>query len=128
MAEHVEKVLTGSIEGLKKMIDVDSVMGSPIKISDKTTIIPVSKVSLGFASGGAGFDKSKETDNFGGGGGGGVKITPIAFLVVTDDNVRLMSVSETPDQWDKVFTMIPELIDTISGLFKKGKENNETKE
>lgn len=128
MADHVEKVLTNSIEGLKKMIDVDSVIGSPVKISDKTTIIPVSKVSLGFASGGVGFDKSKETDNFGGGGGGGVKVTPIAFLVITDDNVRIMSVSETPDQWDKLFTLIPEAVDAIAGLFKKNKDSKETKE
>ncbi|MBQ8605613.1 MAG: sporulation protein YtfJ [Clostridia bacterium] len=125
MAEHVEKVLTGAIDGLKKMIDVDSVIGNPIKVSDETTIIPVSKVSMGFASGGAGYDKTRETDNFGGGGGGGVKITPIAFLVVTGDNVRIMSVSETPDQWDKIFTMIPELVDQVSNLINKYTESKE---
>ena len=125
MADHVEKVLGSSIEGLKKMIDVDSVIGNPIKVSDTTTLIPVSKVSMGFASGGAGYNKTSQTDNFGGGAGGGVKITPIAFLVVTEDNVRIMSVSETPDQWDKILTLIPEAIDQISSLIAKYKETKE---
>ena len=125
MAEHVEKVLTGAIDGLKKMIDVDSVIGNPIKVSENTTLIPISKVSMGFASGGAGFDKTKETDNFGGGGGGGIKITPIAFLAVTGDNVRVLSISETPDHWDKILTLIPEAVDQIAGLIKKYKESNE---
>lgn len=125
MADHVEKVLGSAIDGLKKMIDVDSVIGNPIKVSDSTTLIPVSKVSMGFASGGAGYDKTSQTDNFGGGAGGGVKITPIAFLVVTDDNVRIMSVSENPDQWDKIFTLIPEAIDQLSSLIAKYKEIKE---
>ena len=122
MSEHVEKVLGNAIDGLKKMIDVDSVIGNPIKINDATTIIPVSKVSMGFVSGGSNFDKAQaNTDNFGGGAGGGVKISPVAFLVNTDGNVRLVSVSESPDQMDKVFTKIPEVIDQISGLINKNK-------
>ena len=125
MAEHVEKVLTGAIDGLKKMIDVDSVMGKPIKVSDNTTIIPVSKVSMGFASGGAGYDKTSQTDNFGGGAGGGIKISPIAFLVINGDNVRLVNVSESPDSLDKIFTKVPELIDQISALISKKKDSEE---
>ncbi len=125
MAEHVEKVLTNAIDGLKKMIDVDSVIGKPVKISDTTTLIPVSKVSMGFVSGGAGFDKSSSTDNFGGGAGGGVKISPVAFLVVNEGNIRLISVSESPDNLDKIFTKVPEVIDQISGLINKNKGSAE---
>jgi sporulation protein YtfJ len=124
MSEHVEKVLTNAIDGLKKMIDVDSVVGKPVQISENTTIIPVSKVSMGFVSGGAGFDKTKDTDNFGGGAGGGVKISPVAFLVITDGNVRLVSVSDSPDQLDKIFTKVPEVIDQISGLITKNKDTS----
>ena len=116
MADKVENVLTNAIDGLKKMIDVDSVIGKPIAVSDNTTLIPVSKVSMGFVSGGSGFGKA---DNFGGGAGGGVKISPIAFLVVTDGNVRLINVTDSPNDVDKLFTKIPELIDQISGLISK---------
>lgn len=121
MADKVENVLTNAIDGLKKMIDVDSVIGKPIAVSDSTTIIPVSKVSMGFVSGGSGFGQA---DNFGGGAGGGVKISPIAFLVVTDGNVRLINVTDSPNDVDKLFTKIPELIDQISGIISK-KTNKE---
>ncbi len=119
MAEHVEKVLNNAIDGIKKMIDVDSVIGTPVKISDTTTIIPVTKVSIGFVSGGSSFGKVPANENFGGGAGGGAKITPIAFLVVSGENVRLVSVSDSPDQTDKLLTKIPEVIDQISGFIKK---------
>ena len=124
MADKVENVLTNAIDGLKKMIDVDSVIGKPIVVSDSTTVIPVSKVSMGFVSGGSGFGKTPGADNFAGGAGGGVKISPIAFLVVTDGNVRLVNVSDSPNDVDKLFTKIPEIIDQISALISKktGKE------
>lgn len=123
MAEHVEQVLNNAIDGLKKMIDVDSVVGNPINISDSTTVIPVSKVSMGFVSGGSSFGKAPSPGNFGGGAGGGIKISPVAFLVITDGNVRLVNVTDTPDQTDKIFTKIPELIDQISALISKKKED-----
>lgn len=128
MAEHVENVLTNAIDGLKKMIDVDSVVGKPIKISETTTLIPVSKVSMGFVSGGADFDKKQQGDNFGGGAGGGIKISPVAFLVITDGNVRLVNVSDSPDNLDKIFTKVPEVIDQISSLITKKKDSPETAE
>ena len=121
MSERVEQVLNNAIDGLKKMIDVDSVVGNPINISENTTVIPVSKVSMGFVSGGSSFGKSPASDNFGGGAGGGIKISPVAFLVVNDGNVRLVIVSESPNDTDKLFTKIPELIDQISSLISKKK-------
>lgn len=125
MSNNVENVLGSAIDGIKKMIDVNTVIGDPVKISDNTTIIPVSKVSIGFVSGGSTFGKQLANENFGGGAGGGVKVTPIAFLTVTDDNVRLVSVSDSPDSTDKIFTKIPELIDQISGLIAKKKDANQ---
>lgn len=124
MADNVEKVLINAIDGLKKMIDVDSVIGKPITVSENTTVIPVSKVSMGFVSGGSGFGKTAGAENFGGGAGGGVKISPVAFLVITDGNVRLISVSDSPNEVDKLFTKIPELIDQVSALISK-KTNKE---
>ncbi len=128
MSNHVENVLGSAIDGLKKMIDVDSVIGKPIQINDTTTVIPVSKVSMGFVSGGSGFGKTPDTDNFGGGAGGGIKISPVAFLVINDGGVRLISVSSSPDQVDKLFTKLPELIDQVSGLISKKKDKTENAE
>lgn len=122
MSESVQNVLNNAIDGLKKMIDVDSVIGKPIQVNDNTTVIPVSKVSMGFVSGGSSFGKTADGGNFGGGAGGGVKISPVAFLVISDGNVRLVSVSESPDNTDKLFTKIPELLDQISGIISKKKE------
>ena len=124
MADNVEKVLTNAIDGLKKMIDVDSVIGKPITVSENTTLIPVSKVSMGFVSGGSGFGKTAGSETVGGGAGGGVKISPIAFLVINDGNVRLINVSDSPNEVDKLFTKIPELIDQVSALISK-KTNKE---
>ena len=125
MAEKVENVLNSAIDCLKKMIDVNSVVGTPVKISDTTTVIPVSKVSMGFVSGGSGFGKTPGSENFGGGAGGGVKISPIAFLVVTDGNVRLVNVSDSPDNTDKLLSKIPEIIDQVSSLIPKKKTDTE---
>lgn len=125
MSQHVENVLHNTIDGLKKMIDVDSVIGKPLAISENTTVIPVSKVTMGFVSGGSGFGKTPGTDNFGGGAGGNVKITPIAFLVVTGDNVRLVNVSSSPDSVDKLLSKVPELIDQVKDLISKKKQDTE---
>ncbi len=127
MADRVENVLNNTIEGLKKTIDVDSVIGAPIKINESTTVIPVSKVAMGFVSGGSSFGKDVQnikSDNFGGGAGGGIKISPVAFLVITDGNVRLISVSDKPDTTDKLLSKIPELIDQVSGLVAQNKKDD----
>ena len=125
MADKVENVLNSAIDGLKNMIDVNSVIGDPVKLSDTTTVIPVSKVSMGFVSGGSSFGKISSNDNFGGGAGGGIKISPVAFLVVNDGNVRLVNVSDCPDQTDKLLSKIPELIDQVSSLISKKKSTEE---
>jgi sporulation protein ytfJ len=123
MADHVEKVLDNAIEGIKKLVDVNGIIGEPIKVSDKMTVIPVSKVSLGFASGGSSFGKDIAKDNFGGGAGGGAKISPVAFLVISDDNVRLLSVSGSPDKYDKVINLVPDMVDKILNLLQKNKDD-----
>ena len=121
----LKQVIDATLENLKNIMSTDTVIGEPKTVLEDTVIIPVSKVSMGFASGGSGFGNSPQKDNFGGGAGGGIKISPVAFLVVTDGNVRLISVSESPDQLDKIFTKIPEVIDQVSGLINKNKKSEE---
>jgi len=115
MSQTLPNMLENTIAKIREMVDVNSVIGEPIVVGD-TTIIPVSKVSVGF--GGGGSDFTKGSDAFGGGAGGGVKVQPICFLVVNKDgNVRMMPVpvpaNTTPD---RIVEMIPDTLDKISAF------------
>ena len=115
MSQTLPNMLENTIAKIREMVDVNSVIGEPIVVGD-TTIIPVSKVSVGF--GGGGSDFTKGNDAFGGGAGGGVKVQPICFLVINKDgNVRMMPVptpaNTTPD---RIVEMIPDTLDKIAAF------------
>lgn len=115
-----------TMQKIREMIDVNTIIGEPIK-TDGVTIIPVSKVSFGFASGGSDFstkNQKPDADNaFGGGGGAGVNINPIAFLIVKGDTVRLLPVAPPPGTTvDRVVEMVPEVIDKVTGFIEKQQE------
>jgi len=126
-----EKRQIGEIMGLtmdkiKEMIDVNTIVGEPIRTPDGVTIIPVSKVSVGFASGGSDFVPKNQSGGrapFGGGGGAGVNIAPVAFLVINKDRVRLLPV-EPPAAGvaERVVEMVPELVDRVTEFIDKKKE------
>ena len=104
---------------IREMVDVDTVVGTPIETADAITIIPVSKVSYGFGSGGGDLP-AKEKAGFGGGVGAGVKVDPIGFLVVKDGGVRMINVS-TPAEGtvDRVIERLPEIIDMLQTVVQK---------
>ena len=114
-------------EKIKSMIDVDSIMGTPIKI-DGITIIPVSKVTYGFASGGSDFATKARPDLFGGGGGAGITMAPVALIVINQDgDVRVKPISTGNDPLERAITLIPEAIDRVSDIIKNFKDKkNET--
>lgn len=125
MDKPIVSMVDTSLQRIKEMIDVNMIIGDAINTADGTTIIPVSKVSLGFGSGGSEFS-SKQVNapnpNFGGGVGSGLHITPVAFLIVQNGNVRLLPVDQggaTP--LDRVAELAPAVIDKISSLFSKNK-------
>ncbi|MBQ7935781.1 MAG: sporulation protein YtfJ [Clostridia bacterium] len=122
MDNKVESVLNGALDGLKKLVDVDTVIGEPIKATDEITLIPISKVSCGFVSGGSGFGSNPQKDHFGGGAGGSVKVTPVCFLVIRGDNIRMLPVCESESGTEKLIDMVPEVIDKISGFIQSKKE------
>lgn len=122
MANSLDSVMNNALDGIKKMVDVDTVIGDPIHVNDNVTLIPISKVSFGFAAGGSSFGKQPEKENFGGGAGGGVKVTPVAFLAISGSEVKVVSISENPDAIDKIASHIPEMIDKVSALFSKDKQ------
>lgn len=113
----VSDLFTLASEKFKGLIDANSVIGDPITVGDGTLIIPVSKVSFGFGGGGNEFEK-KNTDGtrFGGGVGGGASVKAEAFLVINNDNVRLISMDAPSSSVDKVIDMMPGIIDKANGF------------
>ncbi|HAX72297.1 MAG TPA: sporulation protein YtfJ [Firmicutes bacterium] len=123
MTEHpLHNLMKTSMESLKNIIDVDTIVGQPVKTDAGETIIPVSKVTFGFAAGGSEFEGKKpncETPPFGGGTGGGVSITPIAFLIVNSNGVELKHVEEKTHLFEKVLEQVPKAINSIVGELEK---------
>ena len=118
MSKNLPNMLDGTLEKLRQMVDGNSVIGEPIQIGEDVTVIPISKICLGVAGGGADY-VSKHPNNqenpFGGGVGAGVQVTPVAFLVVKGDSVRMLPVG-TPATTtvDRLVEMIPETLDKIT--------------
>ena len=110
------EVLDTSLEKLKKLVDVNTIIGEPINLPDGITIIPVSKVSFGFATGGSELPTSKPSTPFGGGSGGGVTIQPLAFLVISNGNVQLMQIQTADNTADRIVNMMPGVIDKVNGF------------
>ena len=128
MSQNLPNMLENTIAKIREMVDVNSVIGNPITTPDGVTIIPVSKVSVGFGGGGSDFSHKTPTSAelpFGGGVGGGVKVSPIAFLIVKDGNVRMLPVASAPNTTpERIVEMIPDLLDKVSAfLDKKNAEN-----
>lgn len=118
MSQKLPNMLETTMQKIREMVDVNSVIGQPITTPDGVTIIPVSKVSVGFGGGGSDFVNSKGGENpFGGGVGAGVKVTPVCFLIVKDGNVRMMPVAVPANTTaDRVLEMVPDTLDKISSF------------
>ena len=123
MSQKLPNMLESTIQKIREMLDVNTVVGTPINTPDGVTIIPVSKVSVGFGGGGSDF-ASKNTENpFGGGVGGGVKVTPVCFLVVKDGNVRMLSVPTPANSTtERIVEMLPDTLDKITAYLDSKKE------
>lgn len=125
MEHPIGSLMDTTMEKIKEMIDVNTIIGDPITSPDGTLIIPVSKVSYGFASGGSDLPTKKENkDCFGGGSGAGVTIQPVAFLTVYQGDVRLVSVDSEEGTADKLVNMIPDVLKKVKGVFKKDKSES----
>ena len=130
MAEHpIQNLMNLTMEKVCQMADSNAIIGKPITTEDGTTILPVSKVSFGFASGGTDFDGKNAANKelFGGGSGAGVNIQPVAFLVIKDGCVRTIQLSNGSNSVDRALTMLPELVDKVSLLLKKDEKAAEPK-
>ena len=121
MSEHpIQGLMSTAMQKIREMIDVNTIIGDPITTPDGTTIIPVSKVSFGFASGGSDLPAKVQKDLFGGGSGAGITINPIAFLVVCGGDVKLLQLNDgDTGAVGKAVEMVPEVIDKFAELFSK---------
>ena len=129
MSNNIPNMMENTISKIREMVDVNSVIGTPITTADGVTIIPVSKISVGVAGGGTEF-VSKHPNNrenpFGGGAGGGVKVTPVCFLIVKDGSVRMMPVAEPANNaTDRLVEQIPDVLDRISNYLENRKKKAE---
>ncbi len=113
----VNKIMENTLEKMREMVDVSTIIGEPMVTGD-TTLIPVSKVTYGFTGGGTDLPSKSNAELFGGGGGGGITIAPVAFIVIQNDKVRLMQINNYTSSADRAISMIPELVDQVSQLLK----------
>ena len=127
MNHPLSDMMTSTMAKIREMIDVNTVIGDPITTPDGVTILPVTKVSIGYGGGGSDFTTKNTPANrdnpFGGGAGGSVKITPIAFLVIRDGNVRMLPVAEPAStSMDRLVEQLPDILDRVDGWLSERKE------
>ncbi len=114
----IESIMNVTLDNLKAMVDADTIIGSPVTVGE-VTLIPVSKVSFGLATGGSDLPSKTSSQLFGGGGGAGVTVTPIAFISVCGTNVKMLQVNATLSSVDKLIDQAPELIGKVKEFFEK---------
>ena len=118
----IKTVMDTTMDKLRTMVDADTIIGTPIVVGN-ITLLPVSRVSFGLATGGSDFPNKNGQELFGGGGGAGVTVSPIAFMAISNGNVKMIPVYNELTTLEKAVTMAPEIIDKAKELFpKKEKE------
>ncbi len=116
----VRELVSAAMDKIHEMADANTMLGDPVKLESGVTIIPVSKISYGFASGGSDLpSKNTEKEFFGGGSGGGITVTPLGFLVVTGQKVELLHLNLDYGNKSAIVDMVPEVFNKVSALFKK---------
>jgi len=131
MAEHpINGLMETAMQSIKDMVDVNTIIGEPVESKDGTVIIPISRVSFGFGAGGSDFGKNNTESgtssvNFGGGSGGGASIEPVAFMVVGQDQIKLMPIEKNTSPVEDIIDSVPTLLDKVVKVFKKKKSAEE---
>lgn len=119
MANNVEGLMGVSVDKIRELVDANTVIGTPMEMPDGSTLIPVSKVSYGFASGGSDLPSKSADGLFGGGAGAGINIVPVAMIVMKDGSTNILPIVSHPDTMDRVVSLIPDMVDKLK---KKDKE------
>ncbi len=135
MAEHpIEALMQTTMESLKEIVDVNTIVGEPVETIDGTVVIPISRISLGFASGGGEYEMKggeREQGNskmpFAGGTGAGVSVQPVAFMVVGKEHIKLLPANSS-GMVERIIDLAPQVIEELQASFRKRKNNDGTKE
>ncbi len=122
MEKSANGILKTTIEKVRDLVDVSTIIGEPINLPDGLTIIPVSKVTYGFASGGSDFPSKNNVELFGGAGGAGITINPVAFLVIKDGDVTIKHIVSNDNAIERAVSLVPEMFDKVTKLTSKKKE------
>ncbi len=122
MEKSANGILKTTIEKVRDLVDVSTIIGEPINLPDGLTIIPVSKVTYGFASGGSDFPSKNNVELFGGAGGAGITINPVAFLVIKDGDVTIKHIVSNDNAVERAVSLVPEMFDKVTKLASKKKE------
>ena len=118
----IKGIMDVTMDKIRAMADADTIIGKELKLDNGIVIIPISKVSFGFASGGSDFPSKTNKELFGGGAGAGISVTPTAFIVINNNDVRMLQISKKADATDKAIDMLPALFDKVTALFKKDED------
>ena len=128
MAQHLEGLMSTSMEKIRELVDVNTIIGDPVNCPDGTIIIPVSKVSFGFVAGGSDIPSKTQKEVFGGGSGAGITIKPQAFIVIkTDGDVKMLELGSTESPIEGLISGAPDLINKVKEIFAKDKNTEENK-
>ena len=122
MEKSANGILKTTIEKVRDLVDVSTIIGEPINLPDSLTIIPVSKVTYGFASGGSDFPSKNNVELFGGAGGAGITINPVAFLVIKDGDVTIKHIVSNDNAIERAVSLVPEMFDKVTKLTSKKSE------
>ena len=127
----INDLMSTTMQKIREMVDANTIVGQPISTPEGVTLIPVSKLSFGFASGGSDYvsknHKPGETNTFGGGSGAGVKVAPVAFLIIKGDSVRVLPVdSNGVSSLDRAIDTVPEVLDKIIKFLENLKKDKES--
>lgn len=126
MAQHLEGLMGTSMEKIRELVDVNTIIGEPVESPDGTIIIPVSKVSFGFVSGGSDIPAGVPKEVFAGGTGAGVTIKPQAFIVIDrDGEVKMLELGAKDSPVDSLVEGIPGIVSKVKDIFAKKPEDNE---
>ena len=125
MSDHpIKGLMDVTLEKIKSLVDVNTIIGDPVRVESGITLIPISKVTFGFASGGSDFPTKVPDKGFGGGSGAGVSIQPVAFMIVGLNQIKMVPVNQT-SPIDKLVDYVPDLIDKISQALDKKMKTKE---
>ncbi|NCC86963.1 MAG: sporulation protein YtfJ [Clostridia bacterium] len=116
-------LLGTTIEKVRDLVDVSTIIGEPVYTEAGLTIIPVSKVTYGFASGGTDLPTKGNKELFGGGGGAGVTITPVAFLLISNGEVTIKHITAYDNAAERMVSLVPDMFDKVTGLINKTKND-----